>query len=57
MTVRDLIDKLNGMVARDAAVADLPVDSEGCDYIEPAVDAVERNGREGRRILIARESV
>lgn len=64
MTVRDLIRGLQQIVEAYPAGADLEVDSEGCDCVEPAVDVrvysgsmtVDSSGIRslGRRVLVAR---
>lgn len=65
MTVRDLINKLGLLIDADPSVADLQVDSEGCDCIDPAIDVrvyserlTPRGHASGavaeRRVLVAR---
>lgn len=45
MTVKDMMDKLSAMVTANPSVADMEVDSEGCDCTESAEDVVIDNGR------------
>lgn len=52
MTVAEMIAKLQAMIAADPSVAELPVDSEGCDCTEEAVDVREYGPN--RRVLVAR---
>jgi hypothetical protein len=54
MTVRELIAKLEAMIAADPSVADVKVSSEGCDCYGDAVDVRDTNDGGDRRILIAR---
>jgi len=60
MTVRELITKLDLIILQDPTIADLEVDADGCDCIEPAVDVREHgmdpSGRRARRVLIARQA-
>lgn len=53
MTVREMMAKLSAMIAVDPSVADMEVDSDGCDCIDSAEDVRIQIGT--RRILVDRD--